>query len=43
MSEKELMVRECGQTGLVAQADDANQGLARRIAWAAPLAKGIGL
>ena len=36
MNEKELMVRERGQMGPVARADDDNQGLARWVAWPAP-------
>ena len=36
MKGKELMVRERGQMGPVAQADDDNQGLARWVAWPPP-------
>jgi hypothetical protein len=43
MKEKELMVRERGQRGPVAQADDDNQGRDRWVAWPPPPAKGIRL
>jgi len=43
MKGKELMVRERGQMGPVAQADDDNQGRAGWVAWPAPAAEGIRL
>jgi len=43
MKGKELMVKERGQMGPVAQADDDTQGLARWVAWPPSPAKGIRL
>jgi len=43
MRGKELMVGERGQMGPVAPADDDNHGLAMRVAWPRPPAKGTRL